>query len=222
MPDVRDELTKILQYRPKITLMEISAGNFSHTLSSNLILKSGLMYNFDMTLPLAFLEVLLEDAAARDRTTARRAALLQILYKERYLTRAQLITRVEGSLGSGCFGESAWEDTFYRDMQLVRRAFRLAGYQLAYSRSARQPGYYLYSQPVVDPGLAAVLAGSVAEVDLAQMAVLKKLSFAQRFRQGCSLIGLARRVVAHRLRQRDPQLGAAEANRLAVRKDAWQ
>ena len=166
-----------------------------------------------MTLPLAALETLLEDAAARDRTTARRAALLQILHRERRLTRAQLITRVEGLLGRGCFGESAWEDTFYRDMQLIRRALKLAGQHLAYSRSSRQPGYYLRRQPAVEPEVAAVLAGAVSEVDPAQIAVLKRHTFAQRFRQGCSVSRLARCTAANRLQQRYPQLSRVEAQR---------
>ena len=166
-----------------------------------------------MTLPLAALEAVLEDAAARDRTTARRCALLQILHQERYLTRLQLITRVEGLLGRGCFGESAWEDTFFRDMQVIRRAFRLAGYQLTYSRGALQPGYYLRGQPTVDQGLAAAIDGAAAEIDPAQIAVLKNLTFAQRFRQGCSVSRLARRTAANRLQQRYPQLSRVEAQR---------
>ena len=73
-------------------------------------------------------DILLQDAIKRDRTTARRAELVQILLHERRLTREQLIARVEGKLGKGCFGESAWEDTFFRDMKLVKRALKAAGY----------------------------------------------------------------------------------------------
>ncbi|HXQ35077.1 MAG TPA: hypothetical protein VN843_13770, partial [Anaerolineales bacterium] len=58
--------------------------------------------------------IILQDAIERELTTARRAALLQILWHERFLTRAQLISRVELKLGRNCFGTSAWEDTFYR------------------------------------------------------------------------------------------------------------
>jgi hypothetical protein len=74
------------------------------------------------------LEILLDDAISRDRTTARRATLLNVLQHERYLTREQLIIRVEGGLGKGCFGDTAWIDTFFRDMQIVKRALRAAGY----------------------------------------------------------------------------------------------
>ena len=173
-----------------------------------------------MKLSPAALDVLLDDAIARDRTTARRAALLNILQHERYLTREQLIVRVEGKMGYSCFGDSAWIDTFYRDMQVVKRALRAAGYQLAYSRSLKQPGYYLRNQPAISSELSATLDGSVAEVDPSQIAIFKRLSIGQRFHQGCSISNLARQVVANRIRQRNPQLGLAEAHRLAIQKSA--
>ena len=164
----------------------------------------------------AALGVLLDDAIARDRTTARRSALLGILLQERYLTREQLIVRVEERLGKSCFGDSAWEDTFYRDMQVVKRALRAAGWQPAYSRSLQRPGYCLRGQPAVGPELSAALAGSVAEVDPAQVAILKGLTAQQRYQQGCSISNLARQVVANRIRQRHPHLSQPEALRLAV------
>jgi hypothetical protein len=99
------------------------------TARSKLIYKSVLMYNQIMLISCQALELLLADAIDRDRTTARRATLCAILLHERYLTRQQLIVRVEGKLGAGCFGESAWVDTFYRDMQVVKKALRAAGYQ---------------------------------------------------------------------------------------------
>lgn len=175
-----------------------------------------------MSISPAALDVLLEDAIARDRTTARRAALLRILHQERYLTREQLIVRVEGLLGVGCFGTSAWIDTFYRDMRVVKRALHVAGYQLAYCRSMQRPGYYLRDQPPIGPDLSATLAGSVMELDPAQINIYKQLSFKQRFQQGCSISNLARQVVAHRLLQRNPQLSYLEAHRLALQKSVQQ
>ena len=87
------------------------------------------MHNPIMNLPPAALHVLLEDAIERDRTTARRMALLKILHQECRLTRTQLIVRVGGMLGKGCFGEYAWMDAFYRDMRIVKRALRATGRQ---------------------------------------------------------------------------------------------
>jgi hypothetical protein len=170
----------------------------------------------------ASLDLLLQDAINRDRTTARRTALLEILQQERYLTREQLIVRVEGKLGKGCFGEAAWRDTFYRDMQVVKRALRAAGYQLAYSRSLQAPGYYLHGQPSIGAELSATLDGSIAEVDRSQITIYKHLSFAQRFQQGCSISNLAHQVVAYRIRQRNPRLSFVESHRLTVRERAKQ
>jgi hypothetical protein len=164
-------------------------------------------------------EILLQDVATRDRPTARRLALLQILAQERYLTREQLITRVEGKLGKGCFGDAAWEDTFFRDMHVVKQAFQAASCRLTYSRRPGQPGYFLHGQPVISVELSNILVGSVTEVDPVQMAILKKLSFSARFQQGCSISNLARQVVANRLRQRNPNLGLAEAYRQVVHGD---
>lgn len=178
------------------------------------------MYNFNVKTSLTAWGVLLADAITRDRTTARRAALLHILLQERFLTREQLIVRVEGELGKSCFGDSAWIDTFYRDMQVVKRALRAEGYQPAYSRKVRQTGYYLLNQPTIDFDLSAVLDGCVAEVNPSQLAIFRQLSFKQRFQQGCSISNLARQVVANRIRQRNPQLSQLEANRLAIQKKA--
>ncbi len=166
----------------------------------------------------AAFDVLLKDAISRDRTTARRAALLKILQHERYLTRAQLIVRVEDKLGKGCFGESAWEDTFYRDMQVVKRAFSAAGHELAYSRSRKLPGYYLRGEPPVSAELSSILKGCVAQVDPAQIEILKRLTPAQRFRMGCSMTDLAVKVVAYRIRLKNPELSLAEAQRLAIQR----
>jgi len=176
------------------------------------------MYNPIMRISSVAIDVLLDDAISRDRTTARRAALLKILLQERYLTREQLIVRVEGLLGAGCFGESAWIDTFYRDMRVVKRALHVAGYQLAYSRSLQRPGYYLRNQPSIDLDLSATLDGSVMEIDPTQIAIYKQLSIKQRFQQGCSISNLARQVVANRLQQRNPQISRAEAHRQAIQK----
>jgi len=173
-----------------------------------------------MQLPPSALQVLLDDAITRDRTTARRAVLFNILQHERYLTREQLIVRVEGKIGKGCFGQSAWVDTFYRDVQVVKRALEAAGYHLAYSRRLKQPGYYLRNQGSISSELSVLLDGSVAEVDRVQIAIFKQLSFEQRFRQGCSISNLARQIVANRIQQRNPHLSNAEANRLAIQKSA--
>jgi len=163
-------------------------------------------------------DVILEDAIRRDLTTARRSKLLEILWNERYLTRAQLIARVELRLVKNCFGISAWEDTFFRDMRFVKQAFETAGYQLLYSRNKQQPGYYLEGQPSLMSEIQQVLKGSAAEVDQRQIDIYRKLSFAERFHQGCSISDTARKVVAYRIRQDNPKLSLMEANQIALQR----
>ena len=148
------------------------------------------------------MEVLVQDAIVRDPATARRAALLNILTNERYLTRQQLITRVERVLGTGCFGVSAWEDIFYRDMRVVKRALLAAGNRLYYSRSRQQPGYYLDGQPAVSAELADLVHHSIEEADPAQLQIFQRLTPAQRFYLGCSVTDAARNAVAYRALER--------------------
>lgn len=162
------------------------------------------------------IEVILHDAIQRDITTARRAALLQILWNERYLTRAQLISRVEYRLGGNCFGTSAWEDTFYRDMRLVKRAFQAAGYQLEYSRNREHSGYYLCGKSSLSSEFRQMVKASAAEVDQRQIDIYRQLSCAARFRQGSAISDTARNVVAYRILQENPSLTPQEANRMAL------
>lgn len=163
-------------------------------------------------------ELILQDAIQRDLTTARRAALLEILWHERYLTRSQLMARVGIQLGKKCFGTSAWEDTFYRDMHVVKQAFKTAGYLLSYSRNRLQSGYYLKGQPALSAELRQVLRSSAAEVDQRQVDIYNQLSPADRFQQGCSISDTARKVVTYRIRQENPNLSAEEANRMALQR----
>jgi hypothetical protein len=169
-------------------------------------------------LPPVVKDVVLRDAMLRDITTARRITSLEILWNERYLTRAQLIARVELRLGKNCFGISAWEDTFYRNMRFVKQALETSGYQLLYSRNKRRPGYYLDGQPALSSEIKQVLKGSAAEVDQRQIDIYHTLSYAERFRQGCSISDTARKVVAYRIRQENPRLSIAEANRMALQR----
>lgn len=163
-------------------------------------------------------EVILQDAIQRDITTARRAALLQILWNERYLTRAQLIVRIEYRLGRKCFGTSAWEDTFYRDMRVVKQAFQAVGYVLEYNRNKERSGYYLRGQPALLPEFRQMVKASAAEVDQRQIDIYHQLSSVARFRQGCAISDTARKVVAYRIRQDNPKLTPQEANRMALQR----
>jgi len=59
-----------------------------------------------------------------------------------------------------------------------------------------------------------LIAGAIAELDLEQIAVTRRLTPAQRFQEGLSMIRLAEQVGAYRLRQRRPELSEAEALRI--------
>lgn len=171
-----------------------------------------------LSISLKAIEVLLNDAIQRDVATARRAVLLQILWNEHYLTRDQLIARVEYRLGKNCFGVSAWEDTFYRDIRMVKQAFQAANYQLEYSRNKKQTGYYLRGQPALMPEFKQMVRASAAEVDQRQIDIYNQLSPMARFRQGCAISDTARNVVAYRIREENPGLTIQEANRLALQR----
>ena len=59
-----------------------------------------------------------------------------------------------------------------------------------------------------------IIAGAIAELDLEQIAVTRRLTPAQRFQEGLSMIRLAEQVGAYRLRLRRPELSEAEALRI--------
>ena len=164
------------------------------------------------------IHVLLQDAIARDITTARRAALLHILWNERFLTRSQLIARVEYQFGRDCFGVSAWEDTFFRDMQVVKHAFQAVGLVLEYSRNKEKSGYSVQEQEALSIEFKQMIKASAAEVDQRQMDIYRKLSPAARFKQGCAISNTARNVVAYRIRQENPKLTPQEAQKLALQR----
>ena len=64
-----------------------------------------------------------------------------------------------------------------------------------------------------DSLLLEMIPGAVAEVDPRQIAIYRRLTPAQRFQQGVSMIELAENVAAYRLRQSKPGLDEADALR---------
>ena len=67
---------------------------------------------------------------------------------------------------------------------------------------------------MLDPELKRMIAGAVAEVDPAQIAITRRLTPAQRFRQGISMIQLSEQVGAYRLCIRQAGLSQIEALRI--------
>jgi len=166
----------------------------------NLIDKSGLLfYNLSMETEFILVQqALLEDAAQRDLVTARRKLLVEFLSRERYLTRGGLMTRVDIVLGKGSFGNTSWEDVFYRDMKAVKKSFFAAGYDLAYSRNKNRSGYYLRGEGEISQAVERQIKGAVDEIDPRQVEVTRTLSPAQRVQQGLSITNLAHQVTAYR------------------------
>lgn len=159
---------------------------------------------------------MLNDAISRDLITARRALLIKVLWHERYLKREHLIERVANFLGKHCFGRTAWQDTFYRDMRFVKNAFQRIGYHLRYSRRIQQPGYYLQNQPALSSEMTTIIHHCISELDSTQLHIFQRLSPADRFRLGCSTSDLAVKVVTARICQRNPHLNGLEASRMAI------
>lgn len=148
-------------------------------------------------------QVLLEDAASRDPVTARRKLMVDILSRERFLDRSALIARVEMVLGQGCFGNSAWEDVFYRDMRVVKKAFRAVEIELAYSRTKGKAGYYLRGKGEFSPKMVQQIRGAAAEVDPRQIEITRTLAPPERIQQGLSMTHLAHQVTGYRRKQRE-------------------
>jgi hypothetical protein len=163
-------------------------------------------------------EVLRKKSIHHKFVMMRRLELLKILWDERYLTSQQLIIRVTLNLGKNSFGKSVDKAAFYRDMKLLKKAFQAADIKLAYSRRKIRGGYYIIGEPPISEELSLEIKYSAAEVDIRQIEIYNKMTPAERFRQGCAISDLARRVVAYRILIENPGMNMDEANRRALRK----
>jgi hypothetical protein len=168
------------------------------------------------TLSLPALQILLADAASRDMVTARRKAIFELLLHERYLTRENIITRIEGQLGKNCFGAASWKDAFYRDIRIVKDAFKAAGHSLGYTRSPQCPGYILNGEPSISDELKAMISHSTGDMDLAQIKIFRSLTPQERCHLGSSITDAAIRSVAHRVKQRYPAISLQQASYFAL------
>lgn len=150
------------------------------------------------TIPVKIQSSLLQDAERRDPVTARRANMIRVLLRERYLTREALIQRVEFLMGFASFGKKSWDDNFYRDMRMVKVALKQAGYELKYSRRRDDCGYYLAGEPHLSIDVKKEIAGALCEIDDAQIQIYQRMDPAQKFYQAASIINLGVRVARGR------------------------
>ena len=76
------------------------------------------------------------------------------------------------------------------------------------------PSYHRQTPLVVTEQMRREIAGAVAEIDLVQMEILRRMTPAQRVQMAASMIADVERVAVYRLRQREPELSEAEAYRI--------
>jgi len=76
------------------------------------------------------------------------------------------------------------------------------------------PSYQHKAPLVVTEEMRREIAGAVAEIDLTQMEMLRRMTPAQRVRMAASMIADVERVAVYRLRQREPQVSEEEAYRI--------
>lgn len=161
---------------------------------------------------------LLNDAWGRDPVTARRTLIIWLVWREGYLSRDGVMRRVEAVLGRLCFGKAA-EATFRRDMRAVKPVLESGGFELRYTRRPGSEGYYVPERPRLAPEVAEPIRTALAEVDRHQAEITSRLSPAARLRQAARLSDGLRRIAVERLRERQPGLSPAEAQREIVRRD---
>lgn len=73
------------------------------------------------------------------------------------------------------------------------------------------PSYRRKEPFVLDKRAKQIIKGAVAKIDLRQIAILRKLTIAQRVQQATSMIRAAEQIGVYRLRQREPELSEQEA-----------
>ncbi len=76
------------------------------------------------------------------------------------------------------------------------------------------PSYHRKTPLVVTEEMRREIAGAVAEIDLAQLEILRRMTPGQRVRMAASMIADGERVAVYRLCQREPELSKAEAYRI--------
>lgn len=155
---------------------------------------------------------LLKEAAARNPVTARRTALLSIVWQEGYFTSVGLMARTEAILGPGCFGKAA-AAAFRRDMRALKRVLAAAGHELKFSRRVGHGGYYVAGRPELAPELAISIKAAVSDVDAHQIEIASRLTPADRVRQAARLSDGLRNMAVRRLMVERPDLTPQDAQR---------
>ncbi len=112
-------------------------------------------------------------------------------------------------------GRSVWgknpRQTLAHDIVCLRQAFNRAPHRLGYNQKSGNQGFYFRGRPALDPQLERRMVGAMSEIDPVQMAIISRLSSAQRFAQMVSIIEFTEQVGTLQLRQRQPLLNQEQA-----------
>ena len=107
-----------------------------------LVLMAPRVHALPYQLPVDLRLGLLQEAQERDLVTARRAALLGLIWHESFLSATGLMARTEAVVGRGCFGKAA-AATLKRDLRALKSVLASNGFALRFSRRAGRRGYFI-------------------------------------------------------------------------------
>lgn len=145
-----------------------------------------------------------------DRDGIRRSLIARLIWKVSFQPPTALIGNVTYLLGRKIWCENP-RQTLASDILCLRQKLRWTPYRLSYSRKSEYHGFYFHGRPTLDPQLERRMVGAMSEIDPAQMAIISRLSSAQRFAQMASIIEFTERVGALQLRERQPFLNQEQA-----------
>jgi hypothetical protein len=145
-----------------------------------------------------------------DQTSLRRSLIARLIWQVSYQRSPGLIENVAYLLGWRVWGENT-RRTLSRDILILRQALAMIGERLAYSHQPAHKGFYIQGRPLLDAQLERRMLQALAEVDPAQIAILRQLSPQERYVQGFSMIDAVERAGAYRLRVRQPRLSEEQA-----------
>jgi hypothetical protein len=145
-----------------------------------------------------------------DRVALRRALIARMIWQASYQRSTGLIENVAYLVGRRTWGETP-RATLAADILALRRALAVLGHRLAYSNGSPGKGYYIKGRPALDPQLEHGIRGAIAEVDPAQIAILRQLTPAERFAQAAAMIEFVQNAGALQLRRRQPHLSETQA-----------
>ena len=74
--------------------------------------------------------------------------------------------------------------------------------------------YYRDQPLILTDQMRCEIRGAIAEIDLAQMAIIRKMTIAERVAMGADMVAAAEKVGVYRLRLRQPELSEDEAYRI--------